>query len=50
MKAQVIGGPDDGKVIDVDPGVKHIEIHQGSKRYVVPVRNRRIYWNERREL
>lgn len=49
-KAQIIGGPDDGREIAVNPGQKTIEIHLGSKRFICPIRNHRIYWNERREL
>lgn len=49
-KAQMIGGPDDGREVPIEPGQQTIEIHQGSKRFVCPIRNRRIYWNERREL
>lgn len=49
-QAEVMGGPDDGRKIPVDPGQKTIEIHQGSKRFICPIRDRRIYWNERREL
>lgn len=50
MKAQVMGGPDDGREVDVEPGQQTIEIHQGSRRFVCPIRRGRIYWNERREL
>jgi hypothetical protein len=50
-KAQMVGGPDDGKDdILVEPGQKTIEIHVNGKRYVMPIRNHRIYWNERRAL
>lgn len=49
-KAQVVGGPDDGLVLEVEPFQKTVEIHQGRDRYIVPIRNHRIYWNERRKL
>lgn len=49
-KAQMIGGPDDGREVSIDPGIKTIEIHVNGERYVMPVRDRRIYWNERRKL
>lgn len=49
-KVQMLGGPDDGRIVTVEPGQQTIEIHQGSKRFIVPIRDRRIHWNERREL
>ncbi len=49
-KAQIVGGPDDGREVNVEPFQKTIEVHLGSKRFVCPIRNGRVYWNERREL
>lgn len=49
-KAQVLGGPDDGREIAINPGQKTIEIHLGSKRFICPIRDGKIHWNERREL
>lgn len=50
MKAQVVGGPDDGRKVDVEPGARTVEIHEGSNRYKVPIRSGRIFWNERKKL
>jgi len=50
-KATMVGGPEDGRDdIDIEPFQKTIEIHEGSTRWSVPIRNRRIYWNERQRL
>lgn len=48
MKAQVVGGPDDGKKVPVEPGQRTIQIHQGGQRWNVPIRCGRIMWNERK--
>lgn len=46
----MIGGPDDGRKVDVEPGQRSIEIHIRGKRYSVPIRRGRIFWNERKAL
>lgn len=47
--AQMLGGPDDGKWVKVDLGVRSILIYQGGRYWHCPIRNRRILWNERKE-
>ena len=49
-EAQMVGGPDDGMPVPIDPFQTTIEIHQGNDRYLCPIRRGRIYWNERRKL
>ena len=48
MKAQVVGGPEDGRAVDIDPFKRSIVIFDGAKGWECPVRDRRIYWNERK--
>jgi hypothetical protein len=46
-KAQVIGGPDDGLEVNIDAGKTYIDIYQNGANWRCPIRNGRIYWNER---
>lgn len=46
-KAQVIGGPDDGLELSIEPGQKSILVYNNGAHWRCPIRNHRIYWNER---
>lgn len=46
-KAQVVGGPDDGLEVAVEPFQKSILIFGNGAQWRCPIRNHRIYWNER---
>ena len=44
----MIGGPDDGRDdIQVEPGARSILIYLDGAHWRCPIRNHRIYWNER---
>jgi len=45
--AQVMGGPDDGLEVKVEPGQSSILIYAYGSNWRCPIRKGRIYWNER---
>lgn len=48
MKAQMVGGPEDGRDdFNVAPGATSILIYSDGAHWRCPVRDQRVYWNER---
>ncbi len=48
-KAQVVGGPTDGEEVPIEPFQKSILIYGYGSNWRCPIRNGRIYWNERKK-
>ena len=47
--AQVVGGPDDGLEINVEPGQTSVLVYLNGANWRCPIRKGRIYWNERKK-